>query len=87
MFIHLGDDIVIRSKDVIAILDSQLLSAGGTIHEVLEGQKRNNKIIEVAEDNVKSIVITTGNIYLSPLSSVTLKRRSQMISELDAVGE
>jgi hypothetical protein len=82
LFIHLGEDVVIRSEDVIAILDGQVVEAGDIIQEFLDSPKNKKSIISISEGYVKSIVVTINNIYFSPLSSVTLKKRSQMISEL-----
>jgi hypothetical protein len=82
LFIHLGEDIVIRSEDVIAIIDAQLINSASIINEFLEGQRTNDNIVEISKGYVKSVVVTTGQVYFSPLSSITLKRRSQIISEL-----
>lgn len=83
LFIHLGEDVVIRSKDVVGIIDRQLVDSATIINEFLEGQQEQDNIIKITDEGIKSIVITTEKVYFSPLSSATLKRRSQMISELD----
>lgn len=87
MFIHLGEELVIRSEDVIAIIDGQLAESSTIMSEFIKGQERAKNITEVSSGSVKSIVITKDGVYFSPLSSVTLKRRSQMISELEPFNE
>ena len=87
MFIHLGEDIVIRSEDGVAIIDGQLLESASIMSEFLEGHKKQKNIIEISSGDMKSIVITTDQVYFSPLSSATLNRRSQMISDLDPFEE
>ncbi|WLR50869.1 DUF370 domain-containing protein [Bacillus tianshenii] len=87
MFIHLGEEIVIRSEDVIAIIDGQLIESSTIMSEFIRGQEREKGITEVSAGAAKSIVVTKDRVYFSPLSSVTLKRRSQMISDLEPFNE
>ncbi len=82
MFIHLGGDTVIRSKDIITILDRQAKETEITA-EFLHFFEQANKVEEIAKDMTKSIVITTDIIYLSPISSSTLKRRAHFVSDID----
>jgi extracellular matrix regulatory protein B len=87
LFIHLGEDIVIRSMDVIAIIDHQLLDSSVIIREFLQGQQEEKNIKTISQGSAKSVVVTTDQVYISPLSSLTLKRRAQMISELERYEE
>ncbi|OLO42131.1 DUF370 domain-containing protein [Alkalihalophilus pseudofirmus] len=84
MFIHLGGDIVIRSKDVVAILNSDMKESSGITKEFINAHFKANYVIEISEEMTKSIVITNDQVYYSPISSVTLKRRAQVVSELDS---
>ncbi|KAB2330827.1 DUF370 domain-containing protein [Cytobacillus depressus] len=74
MYIHVGEDILVRSKDIIAILDKRSVHSSKAIVEFLE--RRNQSIINLAKGSYKSVVITTKKIYFSPLASSTLKKRS-----------
>ncbi|MBS4189828.1 DUF370 domain-containing protein [Bacillus sp. FJAT-49705] len=74
MYIHVGEDILVQSKDIIAIIDKQSVSSSKTIEEFLERQK--HTIINLSKGSYKSVVITTTEIYFSPLASGTLKKRS-----------
>lgn len=85
MFIHLGENVIVRSSDVIAILDRQLLKSSSIVNEFLDVQK--NRVVELANGNTKSVVVTVDKVYYSPLSSSTLKRRAQHVSELEATLE
>ncbi len=82
MYIHLGEEIVIRSKDIVAIIDRHLLQSSTIINEFVSGQQKQSRVVEVTEGDIKSIVVTKDNIYLSPLSSATLKRRTEATGEL-----
>ena len=85
VFIHLGGDTVIRSKDVIAILDRQVKETSETTGEFLSFYEQANKVEEIAKDMTKSIVITSEKVYFSPISSSTLKRRALFVSDIDEI--
>lgn len=82
MFIHIGDDHVIQSKDVIAIIDHTLVSSSTILEEMVFNQRKAKKVIETEDHKPKSIVITRDVIYFSPLSVFTLKKRANMRSTL-----
>jgi extracellular matrix regulatory protein B len=85
MFIHLGENIVVRSLDVIAILDWQLLKESEIANEFIDKNYKNN--LEKASGEAKSIVITVDQIYFSPLSSNTLKKRANPLFDLESTLE
>lgn len=75
MFLHLGADKVIPLRDVIAIID--LKSSRSVINdEFIHTMHEEQMIVDVSEDNSKSFVITDKIVYLSAISSLTLKKRS-----------
>ncbi|WP_026691800.1 extracellular matrix regulator RemB [Alteribacter aurantiacus] len=83
MFIHLGGDQVIRSKDVVAILDYQSRGLSQDNQAFLSNGKEQNHITQISADLVKSVVITTDRVFLSPISSLTLKRRANVAVDFD----
>ena len=76
MFLHLGADMVVPLRDVIAITD---LKSGksGTNKEFLEKMYDEKKIIDISDDNAKSFIITGKIVYLSAISSLTLHKRAE----------
>ncbi len=86
MFLHIGGDIVIPVKDVIAIMDIDTTTISKDTKEFLKIAEEEGFIRSISEDLPKSFIITEIDkksiIYLSPISSVTLKKRSQYISEI-----
>lgn len=86
MFLHIGGDIVIPVKDVIAIMDIDTTTISKDTKEFLKIAEEEGFIRSISEDLPKSFIITEVDkksiIYLSPISSVTLKKRSQYISEI-----
>ncbi|UFT99431.1 DUF370 domain-containing protein [Radiobacillus kanasensis] len=82
MFIHIGSDHVIQSEDVIAIIDYQIVSSSTINEEMLVNQKKADNVQNSLDEAIKSIVITKDAIYYSPLSVLTLKKRTSMISTI-----
>ncbi|MEH7181368.1 extracellular matrix regulator RemB [Neobacillus vireti] len=74
MYIHVGEDLNIRAKDIIAILDKGSVNSSNLIEEFLS--RHNEKLINLSKNPFKSVVITYDKVYLSPISSGTLKKRS-----------
>jgi extracellular matrix regulatory protein B len=83
MFIHLGEDVVVQAREVIVILDGQVLESSTITSEFLQMQHKDNPVIKISNEMTKSIVITKKHIYFSPLSSSTLKRRSQLHTSVE----
>ncbi len=87
MFIHLGGDVVVPKEEVIAILSAQQTKKSEINREFME-QAYNDGFIDPIVDKAayKSVVVTVKKIYLSPISSVTLKKRSDgILDNLDSV--
>lgn len=83
MFIHIGDDHVIQSKDVVTIIDHNLISSSTIVEEMIQNQRKAKRVIETEEHQAKAIVITNDVIYFSPLSVFTLKKRANMMTTLN----
>ncbi|WP_117167981.1 extracellular matrix regulator RemB [Paraliobacillus sediminis] len=82
MFIHIGGDNVIRSEDVIAIIDQQFVASSTINAEMIDNQRQAKNVLDLQEETTKAIVITKDYIYYSPLSVLTLKKRASMISTI-----
>ncbi|KGP92692.1 hypothetical protein N780_15090 [Pontibacillus chungwhensis BH030062] len=85
MFIHIGEDHVIESGDVISIIDYELLTSSSIVEEMIQNQRLNQRVFESPNAEAKSIVITKDYIYFSPLSVFTLKKRANMTSTLNKI--
>lgn len=76
MFLHLGGNVVIPKKDIIAIIDMRTRSAQAT-KEFLEIALDEGFIETISEEGKeKSFIITNKEIYVSPISCSTLKKRT-----------
>ncbi|MCM3715986.1 extracellular matrix regulator RemB [Halalkalibacter oceani] len=76
MFIHLGGDVLIRSKDIIAILNRDVQEHSSITKTYLKEEEARKAKTIISADYIKSIVITDNDIYYSPVSSLTLNRRA-----------
>ena len=78
MFLHLGADTVIPLRSIIAIFDLKITGSAIT-DQYMKNIKAKNKVIDISNNNVKSFIVTDQNIYLSAISSQTLKKRAGYI--------
>ncbi|NPV53139.1 MAG: DUF370 domain-containing protein [Firmicutes bacterium] len=77
MFLHLGGDVSVSTKELIAILDMNLATKSGATGEYLRAIKEEGFVRDVSGGSPKSVVITGGHVYLSAISPLTLKRRAE----------
>lgn len=74
MYVHVGDDVIIRSSDIIAILDKQTVMDSEEMKVLLEQKK--SCLVNISNGNFKSLVITPTHMYLSPIAIATLKKKT-----------
>ncbi len=76
MFLHLGGNTVIRIDEIIIVLNMEKI-------EVTEFWCKQNfpnqNLIDITNGKPKSMIFTDKNIILSPISSLTLKKRLKQI--------
>ena len=86
MILHLGDDVAVRTRDVIAIIDLTQ-TQGAVTGEMLREIQRQNRVLVRKGITAKSAVICAGarrpggatenpRVYLSPISTTTLAQRA-----------
>ncbi|ASS73547.1 DUF370 domain-containing protein [Tumebacillus algifaecis] len=83
MFIHLGGDVMVQSKDVIAIFDLKMKYSSDSTKEFLNVADEEGFVVMIDENESKSFVVTSKKVYYSPISSLTLKKRAGFVSELE----
>lgn len=82
MFLHLGADTVIPLRDVIVITDFKTVQSAIN-DDFLSIMQAESLINDISEGNAKSFVVTDKVVYLSAISSATLKKRSSFLSDGD----
>lgn len=77
MFLHIGEDVVIALKDVIAVVDLK------NNNNML--MHKSNKVINLAKNTPKSYIVTIDKIYISSISTATLynNAKGKKIMELN----
>lgn len=80
MFLHVGGDVVISMKRVVAILDLHSSKVGEATREFLAMAYGQRRLVDIADGKMKSLVLTDQVIYLSPISSLTLMRRADFLA-------
>jgi extracellular matrix regulatory protein B len=81
MFVHLGGDTLINSKRIVAIINTENALGANSTKEFLKTAQEEG-FVQKLNDDFASIVITDKTVYLSPISSQTLKKRAGFIEEL-----
>lgn len=76
MFLHLGADIVVPLRDVIAILDYESGHESDITKEFLKVVDEEGFVRDISDGDAKSFIVTTRNVFLSPISSLTLAKRA-----------
>lgn len=89
MFLHIGGDVVIPMKDVIGILDIETTTLSNDTRDFLKIAEEEGFIDAISDDMPKSFIITEVNkkskIYLSPISSVTLQKRTKFVKTISNI--
>ena len=86
MFLHLGADTVIPLNEVITINDIKE-SLSPINAEFLKTMEEEHLIVNISIGHPKSFVVTDKKVYYSAISSLTLKKRSNMIFDADDTEE
>lgn len=86
MFLHIGGDFVLPVKNIIAILDIESTTISKDTKEFLKIAEEEGFVESISNDLPKSFIITEtdkkSKIYLSPISSITLQKRSGFVSDI-----
>jgi len=82
MYLHLGGDILIKKDKVVAIIDLEAATESKINEKFLDNMKKNKTINYISEPGKeKTLIITTQEYFLSPISSITLFKRSSFKME------
>ena len=89
MFLHIGGDVVIPLKSVIAIMDIDSTTLSKDTKYFLRIAEEEGFIESISDDLPKSFIITEtdkkSKIYLSPISSITLNKRFGYIDKISNI--
>lgn len=86
MYLHLGQDIVVRDGDVIGIFDLEKTSVAKRTREFLSNATKQDQVITVSYEMPKSFVVAChegqAKVYISQISTATLKKRAGGLSKI-----
>lgn len=83
MFLHLGENVVVPIKDIIGIFDIETTMYSADTSQFLRMAEEDGFVERITKEPPKSFVIAEvdkkSKIYLSPISSSTLNKRSEVV--------
>lgn len=74
MFLHIGQEVTILAKEIVAIIDLNAKPDSKDLDEFLRTAAEEGFVNRLT-DVPSSIIVTTNKVYLSPISSRTLAKR------------
>lgn len=88
MYLHLGQDTLLRTKDILGIFDLDTSSLSRHTRDFLARAQQDNRVITVSEELPKSFIVTVHQppkVYISQISATTLKKRSGFLQDLGSL--
>ena len=87
MYLHLGQNTAVRQSSVIAVFDMDNTTVSKKSREFLEIAERHGQIKTVSDELPKSYVVCENSgeitVYISPVSSSTLLKRTNLTELVD----
>ena len=82
MYIHIGGDVSLLKKNIIAIFDMDNTTVSKWSRQYLKYAEDKGQVINISDEIPRSFIVAdTGQketlIYLSPISAVTLLKRAE----------
>ncbi|NLC43343.1 MAG: DUF370 domain-containing protein [Clostridiales bacterium] len=85
MILHLGGNEVVPMKDIIAIMDLKKTEQAPVNIEFLNIAKEEGFVRRISDEPIKSYILVEVDkktiLYLSPISSTTLLKRSRSVTD------
>ncbi len=80
MYLHLGEETVVRGKNIIGIFDIENTSVSKHTKDFLAVSEKNGNVFNVSYEMPKSFIVCSDGkeekVYISQISASTLKKRS-----------
>lgn len=77
MYIYLGGNTVISTKDILGIFDMDTSTVNKATRDYLSKAEKDKKIVYVNFELPKSFIVCKDKIYICPLNTSTLFKRVQ----------
>ena len=87
MYLHLGQDTLIKTSDMIGIFDMDNTSVSKNTRDFLAVSEKKGRVISVTTDLPKTFVVCRKGkgeprVYLSQISTATLRKRTAYIQHI-----
>ena len=86
MYLHLGQNVEVKIKDVIGIFDIDTSTIGKTTKEYLFEAEKQNEVETVSKEMPKTFVVCKEygkkKVFISSISTATLQKRKEMRSSV-----
>jgi hypothetical protein len=87
MYLHLGQDTVVKLSEVVAIFDLENASIAKATKRYLALAQKQGLVVNVSTELPKSFVVCVdekgkNTVYISQISSSTLKKRTNFVKEI-----
>ena len=84
MYLHLGQETVVRLDDVVGIFDMENATISKHTRQFLADAEKGGRVFNVSMEMPKSFVVcvdreSTETVYISQISSATLRKRAGFI--------
>lgn len=86
MYLHLGQDYVVHTRQIIGIFDIDTCTVAKRTRDYLRHAQKEGAVVALSDELPKSFVVTdfpTETVYISPISSKTLKKRCERMTNLN----
>lgn len=86
MYLHIGQETVVRICDVVGIFDMENTTISKNTRGFLNEAQKNGHVVTVGEDLPKSFIVCVNKkgehtVYISQISCATLLKRANNLSE------
>ena len=79
MFLHLGQDVIVRKSEILGIFDLDNTSYSNHSRNFLKEAEKQGEVVTITDDLPKSFVLTEefgmNRVYLTQLGSAALEKR------------
>ena len=87
MYLHLGQDTVVKLSEVVAIFDLENASIAKATKRYLALAQKQGLVVNVSTELPKSFVVCVdekgkNTVYIAQISSATLKKRTNFVKEI-----
>lgn len=86
MYLHLGQESIVKTKDILGIFDIDTTSISKHTRNFLNIAQKKGEVINVTQELPKSFIVTSKKdsqtVYISQISANTLKKRSGYIDDI-----